>query len=70
VKDFANHMITDHGKADDELKPIAQEMNVTLPQKVSAEHRLRNESGNRGVEATVARARMKISARKILGAAE
>jgi hypothetical protein len=37
VKDFANRMITDHGKAGDELKPIAQEMNVTLPQKVSAE---------------------------------
>ena len=38
VKDFANRMITDHGKANDELKPIAQELNVTLPEKVSAEH--------------------------------
>jgi putative membrane protein len=38
VKDFANRMITDHGKAGDELKPIAQEMNVTLPQIVIAEH--------------------------------
>ena len=37
VKDFGNRMITDHWKAGDELKPIAQEMNVTLPQKVSAE---------------------------------
>src|SRR6202007_104037 len=38
VKNFANRMITDHGKAGDELKPIAQEMNVPLPEKVSAEH--------------------------------
>jgi putative membrane protein len=38
VKDFANRMIADHGKASDELKPIAQEMNVPVPQKVSAEH--------------------------------
>ena len=38
VKDFANRMIADHGKAGDELKPIAEEMNVTLPEKVSAEY--------------------------------
>ena len=38
VKDFANRMIADHGKADDELRPIAHEINVTLPEKVSAEH--------------------------------
>ena len=38
VKDFANRMIKDHGKAGDELKPIAQKLNVNIPDQVSSEH--------------------------------
>jgi putative membrane protein len=38
VKDFANRMIADHGKAQDELKSIAEKMNVPIPEKVSAQH--------------------------------
>jgi putative membrane protein len=38
VKSFGSHMVKDHGKANDELKSIASKMNVTVPDKVSAEH--------------------------------
>jgi len=38
VKMFGSHMVKDHGKANDELKDVASKMNVTLPEKVSAEH--------------------------------
>ena len=33
VKSFAKRMVTDHGKANDELKSIAQQKNVELPSK-------------------------------------
>lgn len=38
VKSFGSHMVKDHGKANDELKSVASKMNVTVPDKVSAEH--------------------------------
>jgi putative membrane protein len=31
IKDFANMMVTDHGKANDELAAIAKTKNITLP---------------------------------------
>ena len=31
IKDFGNMMVTDHGKANDELMAIAKEKNITLP---------------------------------------
>lgn len=34
VKDFANQMITDHTKAGDELKALAGQKNVTLPDSI------------------------------------
>lgn len=50
VKQFANTMVTDHTKANDELKRIAQEKGVTAPartseQEATAEANLRKESG-------------------------
>lgn len=50
IKDFANMMITDHGKANDELKAIAKAKNITLPDSVDADHQkkiadLRQKSG-------------------------
>jgi putative membrane protein len=38
VKTFGNHMVKDHGKANDDLKSVAGKMKVTLPEKVSAKH--------------------------------
>ena len=38
IKDFANMMITDHGKANDELMGIAKTKNITLPATVDADH--------------------------------
>jgi putative membrane protein len=38
IKDFANMMITDHGKANDELKAIAKAKNITLPDSVDSDH--------------------------------
>ena len=35
VKDFADMMIKDHGKANEELKALAQQKNITLPMSVS-----------------------------------
>ncbi len=37
VKDFANRMITDHGKANDNLRPIAQAANVTMPDQLKGD---------------------------------
>lgn len=36
VKDFGQRMVTDHGKANDQLKNIASQMNVNLPSDLSA----------------------------------
>jgi len=38
VKDFGNRMVTDHGKANDQLKTVASKLNVTVPDKVDAKH--------------------------------
>ena len=38
IKDFATMMITDHGKANDELMAIAKAKGITLPATVDAEH--------------------------------
>lgn len=35
VKDFANMMVTDHSKANDELMALAKSKNITLPDSVS-----------------------------------
>jgi putative membrane protein len=39
VKQFAQRMVTDHGKANDELKSLAQSKNVTLPAELDAKHK-------------------------------
>ncbi len=36
VKQFADRMVTDHGKANDQLKTLAQNKNITLPSDLSA----------------------------------
>jgi putative membrane protein len=38
VKDFANKMVEDHGKANEELKALAAKKNITLPTAMSEEH--------------------------------
>ncbi|HEX8948573.1 MAG TPA: DUF4142 domain-containing protein [Dissulfurispiraceae bacterium] len=35
VKDFGSRMVTDHGRANDELKKIAQQKNIALPDQLS-----------------------------------
>jgi putative membrane protein len=37
VKQFAQRMVSDHGKANDELKTLAQSKNITLPTTPNAE---------------------------------
>jgi putative membrane protein len=39
VKDFGSMMVNDHSKANDELKSIAGQKSVTLPDSISAEHK-------------------------------
>jgi putative membrane protein len=39
VKQFGDRMVTDHGKANDELKAWAQQKNVTLPTELDAKHK-------------------------------
>ena len=39
VKDFGNRMVSDHGKASDELKALAAEKGVTLPAQPGAEEK-------------------------------
>jgi putative membrane protein len=39
VKQFGQRMVTDHGKANDELKSLAQQKNVTLPTELDAQHK-------------------------------
>jgi putative membrane protein len=38
VKDFGSKMVTDHGKANDELKSIATSKGLTIPDKLDAKH--------------------------------
>jgi putative membrane protein len=38
VKDFGAKMVTDHGKANDDLKSIASSKGITLPDKLDAKH--------------------------------
>jgi putative membrane protein len=38
VKKFAQMMVTDHSKANDELKSIAQKKNITLPTQIDSSH--------------------------------
>jgi len=38
VKKFAQMMVTDHSKANDELKSLAQKKNITLPTKLDSTH--------------------------------
>jgi len=50
VKDFAQQMVSDHQKANDELMAIATRLNITLPPVVSEDHvdkqrKLRDKSG-------------------------
>jgi putative membrane protein len=39
VKQFGQRMVTDHGKANDELKTLAQNKKITLPTDIGAEHK-------------------------------
>jgi putative membrane protein len=44
IKEFADMMVTDHGKANDELKGIAQSKKITLPATLDAEHQAKSDS--------------------------
>jgi putative membrane protein len=39
VKEFGQRMVTDHGKAGDELKTLAASKNITLPTAINAKHK-------------------------------
>jgi len=39
VKQFGQRMVTDHGKANDELKTLAANKKITLPTDIGAEHK-------------------------------
>jgi putative membrane protein len=39
VKDFGTRMVTDHGKANDELKALAQKKNLQMPTQLEHKHR-------------------------------
>ena len=39
VKKFGQRMVTDHGKANDELKSLAQQKNITLPAEIGAKEK-------------------------------
>lgn len=43
VKQFGDRMVTDHSKANDELKQWAQQKNVTLPTELDAKHKATHE---------------------------
>jgi putative membrane protein len=38
VKSFGERMVKDHGKANDDLKGVAEKLNVNVPDKVNAKH--------------------------------
>jgi putative membrane protein len=40
VRDFGQHMVTEHSKANEELKSLASSKGVTLPQNVSKKHQV------------------------------
>ena len=44
VKEFAHHMVTDHGKANNELKTAAKEASVKLPADCNADQKATYES--------------------------
>jgi len=44
IKKFAQMMVDDHGKANDELKQVAQKKNISLPPTVDAEHQAKLDS--------------------------
>jgi putative membrane protein len=39
VKQFAQRMVDDHSKANDQLKPIAQQKNITVPTQLTGKHK-------------------------------
>ncbi len=39
VKQFGQRMVDDHGKANDELKALAQQKNITVPSEIDAKHK-------------------------------
>ncbi|BCS52709.1 DUF4142 domain-containing protein [Geobacter sp. SVR] len=39
VKDFGSKMVTDHGKANDELKQLAQQKQIDLPSRLESKHK-------------------------------
>jgi putative membrane protein len=43
IKDFARMLVDDHSKANEELKTIASQKNVTLPSEVRPEHKAEKE---------------------------
>jgi putative membrane protein len=43
VKQFGQRMVDDHGKANDELKKLASQKNVTLPATMDAKHQAMQE---------------------------
>jgi putative membrane protein len=47
IKDFANMMVTDHSKVNDELKGIAQSKKIMLPATLDAEHQAKSDSLNK-----------------------
>jgi putative membrane protein len=46
VKKFAETMVTEHAKASDELKTLAQQKNITLPSSLTEEHQKKYEDLN------------------------
>ena len=60
VKDFAQMMVDDHSKANDELKGLAGQKNVTLPTAVSDEHKNDMDDLNKKTGADFDKAYMKM----------
>ena len=44
VKKFGEQMVTDHGKANDDLKSVASKLGITVPDQVSSKHQSRIDS--------------------------
>ena len=58
VKDFGQRMVTDHGKANDELKSLAASKNITLPTAMNAKQQATKERLSKLSGATFDRAYM------------